>query len=175
MTGVLNYHFTESLGLEVDGSFGLSLDKEDKGILKKSPTAINTTILRTQYQMLGGLVWTPLYGKYQLASGRLIYFDTFLIGGGGLTGIDYQYDHCIKSPSGRTADPPAPQTKSYVGGMIGIGQRFFLDKSLSLRFEVRDNFFSVDSRDGSCDPEFADSKMETTNNITMQFGASKFL
>ena len=175
MTGVLNYHFTESLGLEVDGSYGLSLDKEDKGILKKPPTSINTTILRTQYQMLGGLVWTPLYGKYQLASGRLIYFDTFLIGGGGLTGIDYQYDHCIKSPSGRTADPPAPQTKSYVGGMFGIGQRFFINKSLSLRFEVRDNFFSVDSRDGSCDPEYADSEMTTTNNITMQFGASKFL
>jgi len=37
------------------------------------------------------------------------------------------------------------------------------------------HFFSVDSRDGSCDPEYADSEMTSTNNITMQFGASKFL
>lgn len=174
MTGILNYHFTESLGIELDGSYGFSLDKEDKTLLKSSFN-ISTQIQRTQYQFLGGLVWTPLYGKYQLASGKLIYFDTFLIGGGGMTGVDYQYDHCSASATGQSVPPPAANTKSYFGGIIGIGQRFFIDKNLSLRFEVRDNIFSVDERDGSCDPDFTNSSSKMINNVTMQVGASRFL
>ncbi len=173
-TGILNYHFTESLGIELDASYGFSLDKEDKTLLKSSFT-ISTQIQRTQYQFQGGLVWTPLYGKYQLASGRLIYFDTFLIGGGGMTGIDYQFDHCQTSSSGTTATPPTAVTKSYIGGMVGIGQRFFIDKNLSLRFEVRDNFISVNERDGSCDPEFTADSTKMIQNVTMQVGASRFL
>ena len=174
MTGILNYHFTEALGIELDGSFGFSLDKEDKTLLKSSFN-ISTQIQRTQYQFLGSLVWTPLYGKYQLASGKLIYFDTFLVGGGGMTGIDYQYDHCQTSSSGTTVTPPAANTKGYFGGIIGIGQRFFIDKNTSLRFEVRDNIFSVNERDGSCDPEYAADKATAINNVTMQVGASRFL
>lgn len=174
MTGILNYHFTESLGAELDASYGFSLDKEDKTLLKSSFN-ISTQIQRTQYQFLGGLVWTPMYGKYQLASGKLIYFDTFLIGGGGMTGIDYQYDHCQASSTGTTVAPPAANTKGYFGGIIGIGQRFFIDKNLSLRFEVRDNFFTVNERDGSCDPEYTADSAKTINNVTMQVGASRFL
>lgn len=174
LTGILNYHFTEALGIELDGSFGFSIDKEDKSLLKSSFN-ISTQIHRTQYQVLGGLVWTPLYGKYQMPSGRLIYFDTFLIGGGGMTGIDYQYDHCQASSSGSVTKPPAPNTKSYFGGIIGIGQRFFLDKNLSVRFEVRDNIFNVDERDGSCDPEYTASQSKVIQNVTMQIGASRFL
>jgi outer membrane beta-barrel protein len=116
-----------------------------------------------------------MYGKYQLASGKLIYFDTFLIGGGGMTGIDYQYDHCQASSTGTTVVPPAANTKGYFGGIIGIGQRFFIDKNLSLRFEVRDNFFTVNERDGSCDPEYTADSAKTINNVTMQVGASRFL
>lgn len=174
LTGILNYHFTESLGAELDGSFGFSIDKEDKSLLKSSFN-ISTQIHRTQYQFLGSLVWTPMYGKYQMPSGRLIYFDTFLVGGGGMTGIDYQYDHCQASSSGTTIEPPAANTKSYFGGVIGIGQRFFLDKNLSLRFEVRDNIFSVDDRDGACDPEYTASSSKVIQNVTVQVGASRFL
>ena len=92
-----------------------------------------------------------------------------------MTGIDYQYDHCQASSSGTTVTPPAANTKGYFGGIIGIGQRFFIDKNTSLRFEVRDNIFSVNERDGSCDPEFAADKATAINNVTMQVGASRFL
>ena len=88
----MTYHFSEALGLEVAGSYGISIDKNDKTLLKEE-FDINTIILRTEYIVSGALLWTPVYGKFQTDEGSLIYFDTFLSFGGGLTGIDYQYDH----------------------------------------------------------------------------------
>lgn len=174
-TGILDYHFNELLAAEGSAAYGFSIDKEDKTQLS-SAFKIKTQIIRTQYFMEGGLVYTPVYGKYQISTGKLIYLDTFFTAGAGLTGVNYQYDQCpTKEDNVNYADPPAPNTKSYPTFYIGGGQRIFLDKKTSLRWDVKGHFFSVDKKDGACDPTTASSESKVQTNITMQLGASYFL
>lgn len=176
-SGLMTYHFSEALGLEVAGSYGISIDKNDKTLLKEE-FDINTIILRTEYIVSGALLWTPVYGKFQTDEGSLIYFDTFLSFGGGLTGIDYQYDHCptINVKTDEAIAVPTPQTVSYPTFFGGIGQRFFLNKNTAFRWDARYMFFQYDPIDGSCNPEEAVAGATANqNNVTIQIGASKFL
>ncbi|MCX6118186.1 MAG: outer membrane beta-barrel domain-containing protein [Proteobacteria bacterium] len=176
-TGILDYHFSETIAIEGAAAFGFSIDKDDKKALDSS-FKIKTQILRTQYFMQGGVLYTPVYGKYQLSSGRVIYLDTFFGGGVGMTGVNYIYDHCPKSgddPTGGTSDPPAANTKSYPTIWLGGGQRIFLDKKTSIRWDVRLHAFSYNTRDGDCNPAEAASKSQSQQNITMQVGAGFFL
>ena len=175
-TGILDYHFTEAFAAEVQGAYGFSFDRDDKTALKKN-FDITTQLLRTQYFLEGGLLYTPIYGKYQLSTGRLIYLDTFFELGGGITGVNYQYDQCPKAsddPTGRTADPPAPRTVSYPTISYGGGQRIFLDKKMSLRWDVRGHTFSYNTADGNCSASSGGASKVNTN-ITMQIGAGYFL
>jgi outer membrane beta-barrel protein len=174
-TGIIDYHFTETLALEVAGAYGFSIDKEDKRILEDE-FQIQTQILRTEYLLNGALLWTPVYGKYQLSSGEVIYFDTFLTVGGGLTGIRYLYEQCGADnvAQGQAApEKPAPATFSYPGLTFGIGQKFFMSRSWALRWDARDQLFFYNEGDGSCTPE-AGGETKPHQNITLQLGASTF-
>ncbi len=177
-TGLLDYHFSETLALEGALAYGFSIDKEDKRVLD-SNFKIKTQILRTQYFMEGGLLYTPIYGKYQLSSGRLIYVDMFLSAGGGMTGVNYLYDQCPSPnevPEGtEVPSPPSPSVKSYPTFFFGAGQRIFMDKKLSLRWDVRGHVFSYNKADGACDPGTAEAASGVQTNITMQLGAGYFL
>jgi len=174
MTGILTYHFNELFAFEGSGAFGFSLDKEDKRILD-SEFDINTQIIREKYNLTGGLVWTPIYGKYQLSSGRLIYFDTFVSGGFGTFGVEHRFDHCQDINSTAITDIPSNKTVSYPGFYVGIGQRFFLDKHISVRWDVRDKIFNYSTKDTACDPNTTDAETKSHQNVTMQLGASYFL
>lgn len=174
-TGILNYHFSETFAAEGAFAYGFSVDKDDKKALDTN-FKIKTQILRTEYFMEGGLVYTPVYGKYQLSSGRVVYLDTFLAAGGGMTGVRYLYDHCpTSSDNAGVVDPPAPTTKGYPTFYFGGGQRIFLDKKTSLRWDVRAHYFSYSTADGACDPTTAPKESKGQTNITMQLGAGYFL
>jgi outer membrane beta-barrel protein len=177
-TGLLDYHFSEQWAAEGAFAMGFSIDKDDKRSLK-SNFKIQTQILRTHYFMEGGALYTPVYGKYQLDSGKLIYLDMFFSAGVGMTGINYLYDHCPKpSDVGQgniVPDPPSPTTKSYPTFYGGLGQRIFMDKKLSLRWDVRAHMFGYNLADSSCDPETATSGTNSQTNITLQLGAGYFL
>jgi outer membrane beta-barrel protein len=176
-SGLATMHFTESLGLEVSGAYGFSIDKDDKTTLKET-FDINTIILRTQYILGGNIVFTPIYGKFQTDEGRLIYFDTFVSFGAGMTGVEYIYDHCEDPATAVSPEnvptPPEANTQSYLTFMGGIGQRFFLSKSTSLRWDIKGMMFSYSSLDGSCDPEFEEETIGNQQNVTIQIGTSKF-
>ena len=177
VTGILDYHFSESIAIEAAGAYGFSIDKDDKKALKDN-FKIQTQLIRTQYFLEGGMLYTPIYGKYQLASGRLIYMDTFVAVGGGMTGVNYLYDHCPKAaddPNHNLQDPPAPRTVSYPTGYLGAGQRIFLDKKMSLRWDVRAHMFSYNTADGACDPSTAAKQAKGQTNMTVQLGAGYFL
>ena len=176
-TGILDYHFSETLAFEGALAYGFSIDKDDKRSLK-SNFGIKTQILRTEYFMEGGALYTPIYGKYQLTSGQLIYLDMFLSGGVGMTGVNYLYDHCPSpddSPNADIVQAPSPQTKSYPTFFAGLGQRVFLDKKLSLRWDVRAHIFSYNTADGACDPSIAEKASKAQTNVTMQLGAGYFM
>ena len=177
-TGLLNYHFSEQWAGEGAFALGFSIDKDDKRSLK-SNFKIQTQILRTQFFAEGGALYTPVYGKYQLDSGKLIYLDLFFSAGVGMTGINYLYDHCPKpSEVGQNVVvpiPPGPTTKSYPTFYAGMGQRIFMDKKLSLRWDVRAHMFGYNLADSACDPENATKATNTQTNITLQLGAGYFL
>lgn len=177
LSGILDYHFSEMIALELGASMGLSVDKEDKRILDDE-FDIKTQILRTKYIVNGGILWTPVYGKTQLPSGQLVYFDSFLHASLGMTGVDYDYAQCIpsdadKATTGESIDQPAPATFTYPTFLIGVGQKYFLDKSLAFRWDVREHAFSYPKQDGSCLPT---EPLGNTihHNITLQFGVSTF-
>jgi outer membrane beta-barrel protein len=177
-TGLLDYHFSETLAAEGALAFGFSTDKDDKKTLD-SNYKIKTEILRTKYFGEAGVLYTPIYGKYQLSDGRLVYLDLFVSAGGGMTGVEYLFDHCPKQndvPDGVTvATPPVAKTVSYATGFLGLGQRVFLDKNVSLRWDIRSHFFGYNKADGACDPTNAQSATSSQTNITMQLGAGYFL
>ena len=169
-TGLATYHFTEALALEAAGSFGVSVNKEDKRILFDE-YAVRTQIFRTLYSFEGALQWTPIYGKWQLPSGKLIYFDTFIAAGGGLTGVEWKYsDFCAKS----NAAIPSDATKSYPTGVLGAGQRYYIRRDAAVKWDIRTHWIMYDTLDTECDPTTASGKSDTHMNITMQIGASKF-
>jgi outer membrane beta-barrel protein len=171
-SGILNYHFSESLAIELGGSYGASIDKEDKRILEDE-FDINTQILRTQYIFNGGLLWTPIYGKTQLPAGDVVYFDSFLSFQAGMTGVSYTYEQCETVDDRPDLVQPAPQTKSYPTFLIGFGQKYFLSKTFGLRWDVRDYLFSYEKGDGTCTPDVPIGS-SIHQNITLQWGASKF-
>ncbi len=177
LTGNATFHLTETWAIEGAGSYGFSIDKADKRDLD-SEFSIKTEILRTKYMLDGALLWSPIYGKYQLASGRLIYFDTFLIGGLGMSGVEYKYDNCEAKTD--TANPqnnyvvPSPQTKGYLSYVWGLGQRYFVNQTTSLKWSVRGHRFNYSKADGACNKETAPSGTDVHHNIVVQLGASKF-
>lgn len=175
LTGNATFHFTEALAFEGAASYGFSIDKADKRDLDTN-FSIKTEILRTKYMMDGTLLWSPIYGKYQLASGRLIYFDTFLIGGAGMSGVEYKYDNCdtTANPNNPSYVVPSPQSKAYLTAIGGIGQRYFINQSTSLKWSVRNHYFSYSKADGACDRANAPQGTDTNQNIVIQLGASKF-
>lgn len=174
-SGILDYHFSEMFAVELGLSYGFSIDKEDKRILEDEYD-IKTQILRTQYIANGGIVWTPIYGKTQLPSGDVVYFDSFLTAQVGTTGIQYTYEQCITPPDDKASDAPAkpsPTTKGYPTFMLGFGQKYFVNESVGLRWDVRDYFFQYAKADGSCTPD-VDQGNEFHQNVTLQLGASTF-
>src|SRR5690606_2750639 len=174
-TGLLDYHFSESLAIEFGGSYGFSIDKEDKRILKDEFN-IQTQILRTQYIASGGIVWTPVYGKTQLPSGRLVSFDSFFTVGAGMTGLEYTYVQCLDpadDPENADLIPPKPAaaTKGYPTVVLGLGQKFFLTQDFGLRWDVRDHIFMYNTADGSCTPKDTSvGESKAHQNVTLQLG-----
>ena len=172
LSGLMTYHMSEQFGIQVNGLFGSSIDKDDKNLLDDEFN-IKTQIIRTSSIFGGSLVWTPMYGKYQLSSGRLIYFDTYLSAGGGVTGVDYHFDHC----GGGFSNHPirSRYIKQYPTLSGGIGQRFFISRRSNINWDLKFHVLEIDANDGTC-VEGADlDKSETLfNNLTMHLGYSRF-
>lgn len=182
----LTFHLGEALALEAQGSWGLSADRRAKTSLNQTFN-IGTIIHRTQYIATGSVLWTPFYGKFQTFSDRLVYFDFFLSAGGGLTGIDYQFDHCSENRD--TSGQPKslnPQSTSYPSLAAALGQKVFLSKKLAFRWDINYMTFWVQPSDGSCaagtntqkaaqnDNTQTKKKETRKENVVLKIGISRF-
>ena len=85
--------------------------------------------------------------------------------------MDYLYDHCTASASNPV---PSPRVVQYPTVFAGVGQRYFVGKSGSVRFDIRTHFFSINSADGACDPSSAEASTSTSQTFTMQIGYSYY-
>ena len=177
VSGLATFHFNEFFAIEGSFSYGASIDKDDQRILDND-FGIKTQIIRTQSMLDAAVLWTPIYGKYQLASGRLIYFDTFLLAGVGQNSVDYRFDHC-DAPADETAAAnyqEKPDTVvSYSGFSFGGGQRYFISKKTSIRWDLRGRIFNYPFADGECFTETPTEGSTNHTNVTVQIGMSYFL
>lgn len=168
-TGILTWHFSEALAAEGQVSYGQSFDREEKRVLKDD-FGISTVVLSTESMANARVVWTPSYGKYLLGESKIVYFDTFVTAGVGKTGIHFNFDHCDDPVAASRADV----VKQYDTGILGLGQRHFLDQSSELRIGAEVQRFLVDTRDASCLPD-APSARKSADNVVLFIGWSLFL
>lgn len=168
VNGILAWHFSETLAVEAQVSYGGSFDKREKRILADD-FAIHTVLLRTESLASTRLLWTPSYGKYHLGTSQVVYFDTYLTAGVGTTGIRYQFDHC----EGAAADAPSKR-RQYPTFVLGLGQRHFIDKQTSFRISGELQRFAYDLADGACEPDALKS-LQSHDNVILSLGWSKFL
>jgi outer membrane beta-barrel protein len=75
-----------------------------------------------QISLLAGadVQWAPIYGKISLLAESFAHFDMYAVGGASL--VQYK----------------AATSQITVGGNVGVGLRFFLNRYITLRTEVRD-------------------------------------
>ena len=182
-TGILTYHFSESLAVEGLFSYGLSIDREDKRILFDE-FDIKTQIFRTSFIRELAVQYTPIYGKWQLPSGKLVYFDTFLQAGLGQTGIEWRYNDFCEVPDTKI-DPsaeaiPKNATKAYPTFMAGVGQRYFVSRKMAYKWDLRANRFNYAILDGECSPINAKANQGLTgtaphDTITLLLGVAYYL
>ena len=121
----MSYHFVDSLALEARGGGVLGSVQQDIVRLIRQN---NGAVLENppQFKAHGDLdlTWAPLYGKLSVLGEGLLHFDTFLTGGPGFFVTDLGV---------------APAFN------IGIGQRYFLNKWLVARVELR-NYVFIEER-----------------------------
>ncbi len=176
-SGELAFHINEQFAIEGQGAYGFSIDKEDKRILFDT-FDIRVQILRTKYWGIGSLLWTPMYGKYLLSSGKVVYYDTYLALGGGMTGVEYKYsDYCV--------EPSNALVRQQLGSIradtsvaspsigFGLGQRYFISRHTSIKWDLRDYLVFHNLGDSSC-YDTQESARGQLHNITMQLGTSYF-
>jgi outer membrane beta-barrel protein len=166
----LGLHLLEWLELFGEGALGITINKSDCTDLG-SKFAIEPVVQETENMFGGGAALTPIYGKYQLGSGDVIYFDWFLIGGGGIAGMRYREQGCKQ----REVDEPlkVPKPYSTVQFNFGTGQRFFLNKNVSLNWYLRDHIIMVKVPADS--EEAVPSRAAgTLQSVTLSFGASYY-
>ena len=181
LTGLAAYHFSEDWAVEFGGSYGLSIDTSDKRILFDE-FDIKTQIFRTSMMLDASLQWTPIYGKWQLGSGRLIYFDTYVSAGYGQSFIDWRYDDFCEPPD-PAVDPNAEAVpdnivKPYPAFLLGMGQRFFLSRNVASKIDVRFRRLMYNEIDGECSPIKAQTErsfgVQPHDTITLFLGLSYY-
>jgi outer membrane beta-barrel protein len=182
-TGLLTYHFNETFAIEGTFATGLSIDREDKRILFDE-FDIKTQIFRTAYMAEFAVQYTPIYGKWQLPSGKLVYFDTYLQAGLGQTGVEWRYNDFCEPPDKKldptAEDIPTNTTKSYPTLMAGVGQRYFVSRKMAYKWDLRANRFQYEILDGECSPLKARTQQGLAgtaphDTITLLIGVSYYL
>jgi outer membrane beta-barrel protein len=145
----LTYNFNDTLGVMARAGYALDTISGSAQICTtnvanggtrgcRSPTYDELNGKATgQIQFLGAVdvQWTPIYGKFNLFAEWVIHFDFYgILGPAFLT--------YAGPPSGGLT---GSSTYFTVGGEVGIGVRFFLNKWMAFRFELRDDIYGEKS------------------------------
>lgn len=138
------------LGVDLMGNFtGPSrLAKNIRGDLAFDRAGVVKDEFANDNQLRGGLFGTarlaPIYGKLNLASELSVHFQAFVLGGAGVGSVHRESVNLCATP-GTTpvASCGAFQTEDNFPaiGELGLGLRFYLGETWSLRTEVRGFFF----------------------------------
>jgi outer membrane beta-barrel protein len=140
----LTYNFNDTLGAmvragyavdAVSGSAQICTISGDAGLRGcRSPTYDELNGKATgQIKFLGALdvQWTPIYGKFNFFAEWVVHFDFY-----GILGPAF-ISYAGPPSSGQTGS----STTFTVGAEVGIGMRFFFNKWITLRLELRDDIY----------------------------------
>lgn len=133
-TAKLGVHLTEWLELYGEGTAGFTINKADCTELG-SKFNIEPVVDEVGLLAGGGAAITPIYGKYQLDSGDVIYFDWFLNGGAGMASMKNRKQGCKPLAPNELVIQPTSYSK--VGFNFGTGQRYFLNQTTSLNWGLK--------------------------------------
>jgi len=139
--GSLTYHFAESFALGLRGAYALPLVAGSAQICTVEPGTSNRTCRSPTYAELDGvapgqitalggvdLQWAPLYGKLSVLAEQFLHFDIYAIAGGAAV----MYRGPPEAAGGPVRSLLAP------GLNAGAGMRFFLNRWITVRGELRD-------------------------------------
>ncbi len=170
--GTLTYYPLETLGVGLRLGYGVNRVAGAAQICNFTPTSdggVNRSCgsptmnqldgqAPGQLKLLGGadVQWSPIYGKLSLMAEKFIHFDMYGVLGASMV----QYRGPDKSA--------IAGGKDYFtgGGNVGVGARFFFNRWVTLRTEVRDLIYVEKSRG-------ADTYLR--NQLLFELGVSFFL
>ncbi len=131
-TLALTYHFNENLALGLRGGYSISVvsgaaqicttgTMGERGCRPPTQGELTSNAAFGQMGVNAGLElqWSPIYGKIGLVAEKFLEFNMYL----GLGPSFFMY---------------GPQNTPTAGGNIAVGGRFFINKFLCVRLELRD-------------------------------------
>ncbi len=171
----LGFHFTEQIGVLGEAYFGQTVRKDDCDILG-SGFGIDPLVQEVQSYFGGAVDYTPVYGKFQLSTGRVIYFDWFLEAGVGMAGVRSGGLGCaVGGSAGVGSDVPVEAFALSVNGTTG--QRIYVNRSMSVNWRVRymrsESVFGTTTASGTVAEK--SSIIEGENFVLINLGVSYFL
>ncbi|WP_338867419.1 outer membrane beta-barrel domain-containing protein [Myxococcus stipitatus] len=140
--GTLTYHPVETVGVSLRAGYALNAvsgaaqicefsDDSTRGCASPKLAELDGNA-PGQIKMMGGVdvQWAPIYGKLSLLAETFVHFD--LYGVVGASAVQY------RGPD--LDDATQKLAKNYLtpGGNVGVGMRFFFNRWVTLRTEVRD-------------------------------------
>ncbi len=149
------YFLNDYIGIEVEGGYTYSDDRKLLDEILRTSTGLHdsdpakcteklplTDLKRMNWWAMGGLIFSPLYGKLNFSAELAVSIHLYFVGGAGVADYSYsELDH-------KKACPPLDgfckknvhyniKPSYYFGG----GLRFHIGQHWSLRVEIRDVFF----------------------------------
>lgn len=143
--GRLTFHLSETWALSGEGHYGVSFRSNDCKVLG-SKFEIEPLIDTMKWWAGGGLAYTPVYGKFQIPTGQVIYFDWFFTVGAGTAQIEHkEVNTCFEGATAPQVDGNNNEIDPTENDVIknrllihyGTGQRYFLNESFSLNWHFR--------------------------------------
>ena len=169
-----SFHLSESIAVELSGAYGLSFFNSSKKQLERTFN-IDPLVTRANQMHLGSLVWTPIYGKFQSLGDNLVYFDTFLSLGGGAVGISYLYEHCSSRAASDGQQVKKRSSKFYPAVAGSLGQKFYISKKTSFRWDLGYSMYWQKLSDGNCFSSPNDSDKKDRKDFSyFRIGVSRF-
>lgn len=159
----LTYHLNDAFALSLHGAYNISVvsgaaqictNGAEGTIRGCTPPTMQQLTAANAYGQMGlmaglELQWSPIYGKIGLVAEKFLEFNMYAALGPSL--VMY-----------------GPQNSATAGANLGIGFRFFINKFLCVRLELRDVIYSE-----SFAAPYAESSLR--NQLMGEFGFSIFL
>lgn len=126
--GAVSFHLADAFALEARGGLVIASLKQAQARLRLD-ALLPENPPEMKYHADLDLTWSPIYGKVSLFGDSILHFDTFLTAGPGVFGTDAGANPAVN---------------------IGVGQRYFVNRWLAVRWDIRDYIF-VDQRNQESD------------------------